>query len=190
MTAYRAEFFTLEDVKRLKVIQDVIDQRLPTKMAAQRLGISARQCRRLLVRYRADGPLGIANQRRGKPSNNQLPTGLSEYALTIIQEHYHDFGPTLACEKLAEQHDVYLSKETVRTLMIKAGLWVPRKQRAPKIQQPRYRRACTGELIQIDGCDHHWFEDRAPACTALVYVDDATSALMQLRIALIDYISG
>lgn len=121
MTAYRAEFFTLEDVKRLKVIQDVIDQRLPTKMAAQRLGISARQCRRLLVRYREDGPLGIANQRRGKPSNNQLPIGLSEYALTIIREHYHDFGPTLACEKLAEQHDIYLSKETVRTLMIKAG---------------------------------------------------------------------
>ena len=181
MTAYRAEFFTLKDVKRLKVIQDVIDQRIPTKMAAQQLGISARQCRRLLVRYRADGPLGIANQRRGKPSNNQLPIGLSEYALTIIRERYHDFGPTLACEKLAEQHDVYLSKETVRTLMIKAGLWVPRKQRAPKIQQPRYRRACTGELIQIDGCDHHWFEDRAPACTALVYVDDATSALMQLR---------
>ncbi len=72
MTAYRAEFFTLEDVKRLKVIQDVIDQRLPTKMAAQRLGISARQCRRLLVRYRADGPLGITNQRCGKPSNHQF----------------------------------------------------------------------------------------------------------------------
>lgn len=70
MTAYRAEFFTLEDVKRLKVIQDVIDQCLPTKMAAQRLGISTRQCRRLLVRYRADGPLGIENQRRGKTSNN------------------------------------------------------------------------------------------------------------------------
>jgi len=84
MTAYRAEFFTLEYVKRLKVIQDVIDQRLPTKMKAQRLGISARQYRRLLVCYRTDGPLGIANQRRGKPSNNQPPTGLSEYALTII----------------------------------------------------------------------------------------------------------
>lgn len=65
--------------------------------------------------------------------------------------------------------------------MIKAGLWVPRKQRSPKIQQPRYRRACIGELIQIDGCDHPWFEDRAPACTVLVYVDDTTSALMQLR---------
>ncbi|HCT7673217.1 TPA: ISNCY family transposase, partial [Klebsiella quasipneumoniae] len=81
----------------------------------------------------------------------------------------------------AELHDVHLSKEIVRSLMDKAGRWLPRKQRAPKIQQPRYRRACCGELIQIDGCDHHWFENRAPACTALVYVDDATSRLMQLR---------
>lgn len=77
------------------------------------------------------------------------------------------------------QNCTMLSKETVRSLMVKAGLWIPRKQRAPKIQQPRYRRACCGELIQIDGCDHHWFENRAPACTALVY--DATSRLMQLR---------
>lgn len=102
-------------------------------------------------------------------------------ALNIIRERYADFGPTLAREKLAENHGIVLGKETLRRLMIKTGLWVPRKQRAPKIQQPRYRRACWGELIQIDGCDHHWFENRAPACTALVYVDNATSRLMQLR---------
>ncbi len=136
---------------------------------------------RLLALIRESGPLGMANRRRGRPSNNQLPDGLALYALSIIRERYTDFGPTLACEKLAELHDVHLSKETVRSHMVKAGLWVPRKQRAPKIQQPRYRRACCGELIQIDGCDHHWFENRAPACTALVYVDDATSRLMQLR---------
>ena len=181
MTAHAAEFFTLDEVNRLKIIQDVVDRRLTTQMAAQRLGISDRQCRRLLSRYRESGPLGMANRRRGKPSNNQLPDGLARYALSIIRERYADFGPTLACEKLAELHDVHLSKETVRSLMVKAGFWVPRKQRAPKIQQPRYRRACCGELIQIDGCDHHWFENRAPACTALVYVDDATSRLMQLR---------
>ena len=181
MTAHAAEFFTLDEVNRLKIIQDVVDRRLTTQMAAQRLGISDRQCRRLLSRYRESGPLGMANRRRGKPSNNHLPDGLARYALSIIRERYTDFGPTLACEKLAELHDVYLSKETVRSLMVKAGLWVPRKQRAPKIQQPRYRRACCGELIQIDGCDHHWFENRAPACTVLVYVDDATSRLMQLR---------
>ncbi len=65
--------------------------------------------------------------------------------------------------------------------MVKAGLWIPRKQRAPKIQQSRYLGACCGDLIQIDGGAPHWFETRAPACTSLVYVDDATSRLMQLR---------
>ncbi|EDZ3588360.1 helix-turn-helix domain-containing protein [Escherichia coli] len=143
------------------MIPDVIDRRLTTQMAAQRLGISDRQCRRLLARYREDGPLGMTSRRRGKSSNNQLPQGLAAYALNIIRERYNDFGPTLACEKLAEVHGVHISKETVRKLMTQASLWVPRKQRAPKIQQPRYRRACAGELIQIDGCDHHWFENRA-----------------------------
>lgn len=169
MTAHAAEFFTLDEVNRLKIIQDVVDRRLTTLMAAQRLGISDRQCRRLLSRYRESGPLGMASRRRGKPSNNQLPDGLARYALNIIRERYTDFGPTLACEKLAELHDIHLSKETVRSLMVKAGLWIPRKQRAPKVQQPRYRRACCGELIQIDGCDHRWFENRAPACNFCPY---------------------
>lgn len=74
-----------------------------------------------------------------------------------------------------------LTKETVRQLMTEAGLWIPRRQRPPKIYQPRARRACLGELIQIDGSDHRWFEDRVPACTLLVYVDDATSRLMALH---------
>ena len=119
----------------------VVDRHLTTQMVAQRLDIFARQCRRLL------GPPGMANRRRGNPSNNQLPDGFAQYALNIIRDRYTDFGPTLACVKLAELHDVHLSKETVRSLMVKAGLWIPRKQRAPKIQQPRYRLACCGELI-------------------------------------------
>lgn len=168
MTALAAEFFTLDEVNRLKIIQDVIDRRLTTQMAAHRLGISDRQCRRLLARYREDGPLGMTSRRRGKSSNNQLPQGLAAYALNIIRERYNDFGPTLACEKLSEVHGVHLSKETVRKLMTQASLWVPRKQRAPKIQQPRYRRACAGELIQIDGCDHHWFENRGPGGVPMV----------------------
>ncbi len=138
-------------------------------------------CSRLLKRYRQSGPLGMNNQSRGRTGNRLLPASLTDQALNIIRERYADFGPTLAREKLAENHGIVLGKETLRRLMIKTGLWVPRKKRAPKIQQPRYRRACCGELIQIDGCDHHWFENRAPACTALVYVDDATSRLMQLR---------
>jgi hypothetical protein len=112
---------------------------------------------------------------------NVAPPGLAgSQALELIKTRYADFGPTLAREKLEELHGLFLGKETVRRIMVRAGLWVPRKQRAARIPQPRYRRPCTGELIQIDGCDHDWFEGRGPACTALVYVDDATSKLMEL----------
>jgi hypothetical protein len=103
---------------------------------------------------------------------------LAERVIGILRESYADFGPTLAAEKLRSGHQIDLAKETVRQLQIAAGLWIPRRLRPPKVQQPRARRACLGELVQIDGCDHRWFEDRAPACTALVYVDDATSRLM------------
>ena len=180
MTAYGTEFFSMNDVNRLRILQDVIDRRLTTRLAANRLEISDRHCRRLLERYREHGPLSLVNRRRGQPGNRQLMPGLAERALRIIRERYADFGPTLACEKLAEVHGLYLAKETVRKLMTQAGLWIPRKLRPPRVHQPRPRRACTGELIQIDGCEHRWFEDRGPACTLLVYVDDATSRLMQL----------
>ncbi|SOF01369.1 phage portal protein, PBSX family [Burkholderia sp. OK233] len=103
--------------------------------------------------------------------------------MALVRERYADFGPTLACEKLVECHGIRLARETVRRLMMDAGLWVPRRQRPPKIHQLRSRRACVGELVQIDGSDHRWFEQRAPACTLLVYVDDATSRLMALHAA-------
>ncbi len=181
MVIHDSGMFTVKEINRLKILQDVIDRNLRPGQAAEMLGITPRHCSRLLKRYRQSGPLGMNNQSRGRTGNRLLPASLTDQALNIIRERYADFGPTLAREKLAENHGIVLGKETLRRLMIKTGLWVPRKKRAPKIQQPRYRRACCGELIQIDGCDHHWFENRAPACTALVYVDDATSRLMQLR---------
>lgn len=181
MAIHDTGMFTVKEINRLKILQDVIDRNLRPGQAAEMLGITPRHCSRLLKRYRQSGPLGMNNQSRGRTGNRLLPASLTDQALNIIRERYADFGPTLAREKLAENHGIVLGKETLRRLMIKTGLWVPRKQRAPKIQQPRYRRACCGELFQIDGCDHHWFENCAPACTALVYVDDATSRLMQLR---------
>lgn len=105
MAASGAAFFMMSEVNRLKIIQDVVDRRLTT----QRPGISDRQCLRLLSRYREHGPLGMASRRRGKLSNNQLPVGLAQYALNIIRNRYTYFGPMLACEKLAELHDVHLS---------------------------------------------------------------------------------
>jgi transposase len=143
--------------------------------------LTVRQVERLVTRYRESGAAGLASRKRGNPGNRKLDEGLALRALTIIRERYADFGPTLAREKLDECHGIRLAKETVRKLMTEAGLWMPRKQRPPKIHQPRARRACLGELVQIDGSDHPWFEDRAPACTLLVYVDDATSQIMALH---------
>ncbi len=176
----------MRELDRLKVIQAVVDLGLRPGRAAERLGLTVRQIERLVIRYRESGAAGLTSRKRGRPGNRRLDEELARRALTIIRERYADFGPTLAAEKLSECHGIQLAKETVRKLMADAGLWVPRRQRPPKVYQPRARRACLGELIQIeliqiDGSDHRWFEERAPACTLLVYVDDATSRLMMLH---------
>ncbi|MGF6552728.1 ISNCY family transposase [Paraburkholderia youngii] len=181
MAATERITMTMRELDRYKVIQDVADGVLRPWRAAERLGLTTRQIRRLVGRLREHGPGGLVSGRRSKPSNNRLDAATADRVLSIIRERYADFGPTLACEKLYECHGIRLAKETVRQLMTDAGLWVPRRQRPPKVYQPRARRACVGELVQIDGSDHDWFEDRAPACTLLVYVDDATSRLMALH---------
>jgi hypothetical protein len=135
---------------------------------------------RLLKRYRIEGAASIRHRSRGKVPNNQIHSAKRDYAVTLVKESYPDFGPTLAAEMLADQHGFKVSRETLRKWMIADGIWLPRKERR-KFHQPRLRRECLGELIQIDGSDHHWFEDRGPACTLLVFIDDATSTLMQLR---------
>jgi transposase len=172
----RTEVITvsMRELDRLKMVQAVVDGMLRPGLAAERLHLSDRQFRRLVVRYRLEGTAGLISRRRGRTGNHQLAPGIVDRVLMLVRERYSDFGPTLVCEKLAECHGLVLAKETVRRIMIDAGLWVPRKQRPPKVYQPRNRRACLGELIQIDGSDHRWFEDRAPACTLLVYIDDAT----------------
>lgn len=128
-----AGMFTVKEINRLKILQDVIDRNLRPGQAAEMLGITPRHCSRLLKRYRQYGPLGMNNQSRGRTGNCLLPASLTDQALSIIREHYRDFGPTLAREKLEEVHGLVLGKETIRRLMINAGLWIPRRQRAPKI---------------------------------------------------------
>jgi len=172
----------MRDLDRLKCIQAVVDGDLKLVRASERLGLTTRQVRRLARRYAARGPVGLISKRFNRPSNNRLDDTLAEQVIKILRSTYADFGPTLATEKLRTKHGIDLAKETVRQLQIAVGLWIPRKLRPPKIQQPRMRRACIGELIQIDGCEHHWFEDRGPACTALVFIDDATSRLCHDRL--------
>jgi hypothetical protein len=172
---------TMHELERIKIIEAVCEHRLTMVLAAERLGLCERQISRLARRYASSGPAGLISGKRGQPSNRELPVDLRARSMALVRERYADFGPTLACEKLRECHGVALAKETVRRWMRDAGLWIPRKQRPPKLHQPRNRRSCLGELIQIDGCDHRWFEERAPACTLLVFIDDATSRLMTLH---------
>src|SRR3984893_17816644 len=154
--------------------------RLTARAAAELMTIKPRQTYRLLRRYRDGGASAVANQRRGRPSNNRLPDVVRDHAIALVRERYADFGPTFAAEKLAELHDLKVSRETLRGWMRQAGIWRSRAERK-RIQQPRHRREYIGELVQIDGSEHRWFEDRAAACTLLVFVDDATSRLMELR---------
>ena len=169
-----------EELDRLGVVERVIEKRLSQLQAARILGLTPRQVRRLQRAYLRDGPKGLVSKRRGRPSNRRLESRLRDEALALVRTRYEGFGPTLAHEKLTELHGLNVSVETLRRWMIDDGLWVPRALREPRIQQPRRRRPCRGELIQIDGSDHEWFEARAPRCTLLVFVDDATSALVEL----------
>src|SRR3954465_4726618 len=169
------------ELSRVDTLARVDRGELPVAEAASLLGLSGRQVFRLLARFRAEGAAGLASRRRGRPSNRRLPEAVREAALAVVRERYADFGPTLAAEKLAEAHDLRLSRETLRRWMAEASLWVPRKARRGRVHQPRHRRDRLGELVQTDGCQHPWFEDRGPPCTLLVFVDDATSRLMHLK---------
>ena len=169
------------ELSRLEVINRVLDRRLSQVAAGRLLGLTDRQVRRLMRRVEARGADGVVSRRRGRPSNNRLPRRYVDQVMAIVRERYADFGPTLAAEQLAKRHDLRVARESLRRMMIAAGVWQPRSERRKPVQQPRLRRACYGELIQVDGSDHHWFEDRGPACTLIVYVDDATSRLQLLR---------
>jgi transposase len=164
----------------LDVLARLDSDRLTVRAAAELMAITPRQTYRLLRRYRDGGASAIANQRRGRPSNNRLPDVVRDHAIALVRERYTDFGPTFAAEKLAERHDLKVSRETLRSWMRQAGIWISRTERK-RVQQPRHRREHIGELIQIDGSEHRWFENRAAACTLLVFVDDATSRLMELH---------
>jgi transposase len=150
------------------------------KEAGAMLDVSERQIKRLLKAYRKKGAAGLISKHRGRKGNHCLPTETKRKALDLLKSKYKGFGPTLAHEKLVEKENLKLSDESVRQLMIAEGLWKPRKMKKVVVHQLRERRACVGELVQIDGSPHAWFEGRAEACVLLVFIDDASGKLLQL----------
>ena len=171
------------EITRLEVMQRLKEKQLRQKEAAQILGISIRQVKRLFRAYKAKGASGLVSQRRCKPSNNQLDPSIEQQVIDLIYKRYQGFGPTLAHEKLTEVHGLRISRESVRRIMTSEGLWKPKRAKQAKAHPMRERRACFGMLVQIDGSDHDWFEERGPRCTLLVFIDDATGKLGELWFA-------
>ena len=171
-----------QELKRVEVIALRRSGQIKQAEAARRLGMSERQVRRLEAKVALHGAKGLRSARRGQPSNRQLALKTVTKVSTLIRAHYRDFGPTLATEYLLERHGIELSKETVRQIMIKAKLWRPQRGAKARIYAARERRPRFGELIQIDGSSHAWFEERGPHCCLLVFIDDATSRITSLRL--------
>ncbi|ARR44500.1 hypothetical protein CAY59_09150 [Vibrio campbellii] len=142
------------ELQRFSIIQDVLSNKLKRRDAISILGISYRHLSRILKAFKELGVESLAHGNRGKPSSNRISDDTKLHVLKLISEYYLNFGPTLVHEKLIEIHGFNISLETLRQWMIADGLWVPHSKRKPRVYQPRYRRDCLGELIQIDGSHH------------------------------------
>lgn len=170
-----------KELKRLEIVQKLVDERINQREAAHFLGCTARNVRYLLKRYKKDGAKGLISRKRAKRSNRAYTETYKAMVMEVIGTKYHDFGPTLASEMLKERDELIVSKETTRQWMIEAGLWLSKQKKAPKAHPPRESRPYYGQLIQIDGSPHDWFEGRSEPCCLIVFVDDATSKIQLIR---------
>lgn len=170
-----------EEVGRLSTIQRVLDKKITQTIAAVQLNVSVRQIKRLVRQFKQNGPSGLISKQRGQPSNRKYTDKKREIIKQLVTTHYYDFGPKFAAEKLIESHGIKISKETLRQWMVEWGLWKAKRQKEAQRHPLRDRRPCFGELAQIDGSPHDWFEGRGPKCCLLVAIDDATSRLCSLH---------
>src|SRR5688572_7259432 len=161
--------------ERLKVLEQLKQGQISQVQAAQWLGLSTRQVRRLERRYALQGDGGLMHRARGKPSNRRIAPEQEVAARQLLATVYHDFGPTLASEQLARRDGIRLSRETVRGWMRQLGLWSARRKSRPH-RRRRARRACFGELVQLDTSHHNWLEGRGPQLVLLTMIDDATGS--------------
>lgn len=166
-----------KEAERISVMDNLIEKRIKQKHAGRQLGLSTRQVRRIMKRYKREGKAGLVHLGRDRISNRAIPQAEKDRAIKIIIERYPDFGPTFALEKLREHHSIVFGVDTLRKEMVTANLWKPKRRKIKEIHPYRERRACLGELIQLDGSPHDWFEGRCPPCTLLAFIDDATSSI-------------
>src|SRR3989338_639173 len=167
---------TQRDLDRIKVLHQAIERRITQEKAGKLLALCRVHVNRLCQKIKKKGDRAIIHGLRGRPSNHQLPIGLADKAIGKIKEKYADFRPTFAAEKLLELDKIKLSAETVRQLMMTANLWEDRKRKAVH-REWRERKDCFGEMVQMDGSDHDWFEGRRDKCVLLASIDDATNRI-------------
>jgi len=161
------------ELKRLHIAQKVIEGALKQTGAAEMLSLSIRQTGRIVARVREEGPQGVVHRSRGQESNRKLPQEVKDEVLALYRQHYAGFGPTLAQEKLLERDGIRISDETLRLWLIEAALW-KKKRKGKQHRQWRPRKDRYGQMIQVDGSHHDWFEGRGSACVLMGYIDDAT----------------
>jgi transposase len=178
MTQNRMLTMSTKEIERCEILKMVEEKKITQKAGARKIAVSERQFRRLLSKYRRDGPQGMISGHRCKPSNNRMLPEKREAIIEKLRTEYADFGATLASEKLGEREGIEVSKETVRQIMIQEGLHQPKKRKEEKVRQMRERRKHRGELVQIDGSYHAWLEDRAGKACLILFVDDATSEIL------------
>lgn len=164
---------SLRELRRLKVVHEVLERQLTQKAGASMLGLSERHVRRLVRSVREFGDGGIVHRGRGRPSNRRLPERVRTRVLKAYRKKYRDFGPTLAAEKLLELDGFRVSRETLRQWLLSAGLWTKRRKHRGH-RRWRTRKECFGEMVQMDGSHHAWLEDRGPQLVLMGYSDDAT----------------
>lgn len=165
------------DRVRLDALSRVKRGELSLSTASELMEVSLRQGLRLWKRFKATGASGLLHKLRGRASNRRLREDVCDRALKLHQERYADFGPTLACEKLASEHGLTLSPDTLTALLKARGLW-QRKRRRGRHRRRRDRRSSFGSMLQMDGSHHDWFEGRCGTCVLMVIIDDATSQSM------------
>lgn len=167
--------FNMNEIKRFYVLQQVEDKKMTGVEACQHLGLSLRQVRRLLARYREKGAAGLIHGNRGRPAHNRVDEAIRVKIQGLAQEEYQDYNDSHFTEELMDEYGLTLSRSTVRRIRRSIGQPSPRKHRSPRHRSRRERKAKAGELLQTDGSRHDWLEGRGPWLTLVGYIDDATS---------------
>jgi len=170
--------FSMDEIKRLEVVQQIESKQLTGKQAARRLRLSERQVRRLIARYRGQGAPGLVHGNRGRVANNRIAEEFRVLVLELAENGYRDYNDSHFTEELEEKYGIEISRSTVRRIRREAGLSSPRKRRPPRHRKRRERKEKAGMLLQTDGSRHDWLEGRGAWITLIAYIDDATNEVL------------